>query len=664
MGTKAAHKALSIMAAAFFLMLSTPLLPAHAAGDGNADAGGGFSDGEFVPGHTQWRGGQGYEGVRVTIMDISSGRKAAASVDFSNGADGLRDSVEVHFGKVDKRDRHLGSSLSMFLGNYSVYAPSAPLPRIIGASGSIDAVKDYFCDEITLRNLCSHLSFSYESLVDGGYMVLFEPIMYFHYDGLLYAATATERAMLGGGWMPTTTRERLPLSSFLEHDEPDFGFLAWAGPSSGVRTIEEMFAYLGMGMIRFRGGPPAPPGPPGPAADFLYLADTYVYTYIDVTNNNSYGFPHSPYKFGEGEQHGDSPLTVTFHTPSGSHSYDLSIGANSEGRAFVRWKTPAYPIPAGTMDISLSQSSGIAFSKPTYMVIEPQAGSPPDPEARDRHDGFARPHYAQEYNMATASWLVNELAGWLPDMQLKYLGAFPADAAPAYRASGVDWGIVRGSQASAATPPVYADEDIGYWDSSATPWVFVVTGTRSVRISDGSPATYHYYANIDRGRWIHRRISGSASISGTLSISADEKVPTAADGGKRLRSGYGFNALAAFSTNNPAYCTNVQDVQVFFPEFNYEDGFSRARYPLDGRYWRWLERMPEGSGRFEFPVNPWSTYGQRVHFTPVWYPDGAYTIRADGVSAWTPGGELKLTLSDAITIDGSVFDDWHVAPGW
>ena len=655
--------AVPIFMVSLFLMFLVSGLTVYATGEGNADAGGGFGGGEFIAGYTQWKGGSNYEGVRVTIMDISTGRKAAPSVDFSNGANMLRTSVRIHFGKVDKRDRHLGAGLNMFFSNYSVYAPEKPLPRIIGTAGNIEAVKDFFCDSVNLQWLSSHLGFDFDLKTGGGYMLLFEPIMYFHRDGLLHAATATERAMMGGDWMPTTTRERLPLSSFLEFDEPDFGFVAWHGSTSGVQTLENMFTYHGMGKIRFR-GEPSPPVETRPTVDFFYLTDTWVYTYIDIVNNNNYGFPHSPYKFGEGEQYGNSPLSVTFHTPAGDMTYNLNIGAHSEGRAFVRWKTPSSFVSARVMNVTVSHPANISYSNPTFVVVEPAQSRPPDPEARDRHNGFVRPHYDRKYNVTSASWKINELNGWRTNMQLKYLGVFSTTNVPTYRSSGVNWAIHRGSQVTAAIPAVYVDEEIGYWDRTTLPWVFVVTGTQRVRVRDSVPATHRYFANVDRGHWIHRRVDHSANISGSLHIRADEKVPTATNRGKRMRSGYGFNAEVVFTTNNPTYCTNIQNVQVFFPEFNYTDGFPRATFPLDGRYWRWLERMPEGSGRFQFHRNPWSTYERRVHFTPVWFPDGAYTVRADCFGAWTPGGELMLTLSDTITIHGSVFDDWHVAPAW
>jgi hypothetical protein len=404
---------------------------------------------------------------------------------------------------------------------------------------------------------------------------------------------------------------------------------------------------------------------------------------VDITNSNNYGFPHSPYRFSDDPRpYGNVPLAVTFHTPSGNETYDLHIGRNDSGRAFVRWKTPAHEVSPRTMTVTVNKPAGIIIPPVTFMVTELPESRPPDPEARDRFNSFRHPrvNLAMDYDDTVATWEENELNGWLSDWsRLLYIGVYETGKQPAWIASGapgshpfVDrWTTIsRGGMANAA---VYGTKQRR--DGDGNP-LYAPDGSPLLETDYSNliePARYHYYAAVDRGHWLHRKTTQSASISGSMTISADEKVPTARDGGKTIRSGYGFNVVAEFATTNPARCTNIQNVQTFFPEFNFKEGFGRggirAMYPLDGIYWRWLERMPEGSGRFEFHENPWSTYGQRVHFTPVWFPDTRHadefdTVIADAHDAWTPGGELRLSLSDGIRIHGSVFDDWHVAPGW
>lgn len=64
-----------------------------------------------------------------------------------------------------------------------------------------------------------------------------------------------------------------------------------------------------------------------------------------------------------------------------------------------------------------------------------------------------------------------------------------------------------------------------------------------------------------------------------------------------------------------------------------------------------------------FKTNKYSTYNDRVHFTPIWYPDGAnYTVYAEVFDIWCPAGQLSLRLTNHMKIRGNVYDDWHIAP--
>ncbi len=72
--------------------------------------------------------------------------------------------------------------------------------------------------------------------------------------------------------------------------------------------------------------------------------------------------------------------------------------------------------------------------------------------------------------------------------------------------------------------------------------------------------------------------------------------------------------------------------------------------------------MTKGGYRSEFKLksNKYSTYNNRVHFTPIWYPNGRYTVYIEVVDAWTPAGMLRVNLDDYVNIDGSLYDDWHI----
>ena len=158
---------------------------------------------------------------------------------------------------------------------------------------------------------------------------------------------------------------------------------------------------------------------------------------------------------------------------------------------------------------------------------------------------------------------------------------------------------------------------------------------------------------VDEGWYDFFRDNYSASMTATTRIEPDEKVPTAA--GNTMKSGYGVSntVTATVSTSAPmSHYTYGQTAVSYFPEFNYTT------------YWRLLDPLSSGkTARFQFAENIYSTYKQRVHFSPVWFPDGSYTVNTHVMDIWTPAGMLCANLTDSVMISGSLYDDWHIAPG-
>lgn len=152
----------------------------------------------------------------------------------------------------------------------------------------------------------------------------------------------------------------------------------------------------------------------------------------------------------------------------------------------------------------------------------------------------------------------------------------------------------------------------------------------------------------DHGWWEFDLDSYSASLTSSMSIKCDSDNPTAS--GRTMKSGYGINqtVTGSISSNQSSAVTQPQNAVSYFPEFGYET------------YWRLLERM--GSARFEFQKNNYSTYKNRTHFSPIWMPDGAYTVNTWLIDGWTPDGMLSANLTDSLTIRGNLWQDWHVAP--
>lgn len=154
-----------------------------------------------------------------------------------------------------------------------------------------------------------------------------------------------------------------------------------------------------------------------------------------------------------------------------------------------------------------------------------------------------------------------------------------------------------------------------------------------------------------------------AHLEVTARTMPDSRVPTARQGsgaGWSIKSGYGINAevsVVMTSDGGDGNIAPVQHVSSVFPDFDFEK-YNRLLEPGNGRV--------EYSTVWQFKPNEYSQFVNPVHFTPVWYPDGQqYPVSFTVMCAWTPAGELRYTVTSSdITIQGNVYDDWHVAPGF
>ena len=306
-----------------------------------------------------------------------------------------------------------------------------------------------------------------------------------------------------------------------------------------------------------------------------------------------------------GQSDPDKPVSATFYV--NGRSYRVSNIYYPEGDsqlAWIRWTTPSTP---QTMTINVSVSGGGSASKATINVkiVDLDKNPPPNPVANDRNDSFRMPSEPRENQMTVREWSV-----WRPWWQEYWVWHSDWD----WVSEGCDSGC---------------DDDCsgghGYWEDNGE-WV-------------------------DEGWWEFDNDYYSASLRSGISIQPDSKNPTVS--GRTIKSGYGVNqtATAQVSTNQSSAVTPIQTGVSYFSEFEYKT------------YWRLLERMSSGySASFEFKKNPYSTYNRRTHFTPIWYPDGQYTVYTVLMDSWTPTGMLTQNECDSLTIRGNLWTDWHIAP--
>jgi subtilase family serine protease len=124
-----------------------------------------------------------------------------------------------------------------------------------------------------------------------------------------------------------------------------------------------------------------------------------------------------------------------------------------------------------------------------------------------------------------------------------------------------------------------------------------------------------------------------------------------------MESGFGLavNATTAITTNydRPEKLVGPQLVYCFYPEANYGLGpfnhFADALVPTNGF-------ATDFNLIWHYPASPFSTIGSRLHFTPLWIPDGIYPVLKQVFYAWSPVGQLYDYSSDPVTIQGDMYD--------
>jgi hypothetical protein len=156
-----------------------------------------------------------------------------------------------------------------------------------------------------------------------------------------------------------------------------------------------------------------------------------------------------------------------------------------------------------------------------------------------------------------------------------------------------------------------------------------------------------------------RKNYGVAISATAPSVQPDEDSPSAelANGKWKMRSGYGFYMRYAptitgtentIMPDSTAY-TEVQYAYATFPEFQY--AMAKDRF-------RTLEKV---DGTWMFVQNPYADNDERLHFTPLWYPNGDYTVSVAATEVWTPAGMISSARnSDTIRIVDAAYDDWYV----
>jgi hypothetical protein len=374
-----------------FLMLALLLtfmspLAAYAEGEGNIDhGGGGMGSGTS---ENYWKPGD--EGVRVTVVKASDRTVVTTPIDFTNKHP---DNIAVNFGKVSKISYNSGYSLTPNTNKYAYVNPAQTIPRIISSGSgqaSIEAIKKYFCSEYTLMRIAELTDFNYETLINGDYKILLEPIAYMTFNGMKMAMTATEAALydqqLGGGLrskMVSLSHKNLPLAMFLE--TPDLGYPAWSGSTTTAVSNTDIISSLGLGIVRFSEAEP----PQVSSYDYSYRVNTEVITSVTVSG---------------GQADPDNPVSVRFTIAGKTYTVNNVYYPDGDSQlVWVRWTTPSTP---QTMTITVSVTGKGRASQGTIIanIVDLSGNDPPNPVADDRNDSYSKPSVPSNPQVTSASW--------------------------------------------------------------------------------------------------------------------------------------------------------------------------------------------------------------------------------------------------------------------
>ena len=172
-------------------------------------------------------------------------------------------------------------------------------------------------------------------------------------------------------------------------------------------------------------------------------------------------------------------------------------------------------------------------------------------------------------------------------------------------------------------------------------------------------------SSSDNHTWQEIRLENGSYVTKTywtklttlFDILPDDRIAQS-DNPDTMESGFGISVscITTLTTNydHPEKLVGAQMVWVRYPESAYGQ-LSKWAYVNDS-----LEVKTGNAGdisiTWQYEVNPYSVTGSRLHYTPIWFPDGDYTVLAQAFYAWSPVGQLFGFETDSVTISGDMYD--------
>ena len=176
-------------------------------------------------------------------------------------------------------------------------------------------------------------------------------------------------------------------------------------------------------------------------------------------------------------------------------------------------------------------------------------------------------------------------------------------------------------------------------------------------LPDTENSDYHIWQEVRLEDGAYLTKTFWAQMSTVFRASPDARIAYA-DNPTRMESGFGVNTnlTTQITTNydHPEKLVGAQLAWVYSPESGY------SQFPQCTGVFDSLENVGSTRGKlfgqWQQPVNPWSESGSSLHYTPLWYPDGQYTLLCQSSYAWSPAGQMYRFDVGSVDILGDMYD--------
>ena len=231
---------------------------------------------------------------------------------------------------------------------------------------------------------------------------------------------------------------------------------------------------------------------------------------------------------------------------------------------------------------------------------------------------------------------------------------------------------------SAKINPDNAVNEINIGDNTVTATKTIVAANNSTtpdtHFEKSAPTDFlkinpPYLSGITSASWSEWVYENNTFVKKTYGLSLNTTVPSIipdinspsrkyTGGYWYMGSGYGFttnwnlsiSTLAGTLAPASTAYTETQVASIYLPEYKYSGVVSKFRH---------LERIATNS--FALPLNPYAPSNARLHYVPIWFPDGNYIVQGYVSDLWTPAGMmLGYMNSSPIVISKSAYDDWYI----